>query len=138
MTHVRVVDGESIEYLLRTSSPCLAVVFHGGHMRAELETGQDFFIEAGCAVLQPSRPSHGKTPRSAPDQETRPSLIESLWTPDGLAGSPIVKQLRIAINEAPQGVSDVRIKQGPLKVLPIACMLTPDVSEQQGYRLGVD
>jgi len=32
----------------------------------------------------------------------------------------------------------VTIKQGSLKVLPIACMLTPDVSVQQGYRLGLD
>lgn len=72
MTIVEVVDGARVEYLLRPGGSRLAVVFHGGHMRAELEIGHETFIEAGWSVLQASRPGYGQTPLSAgPDNIKR-------------------------------------------------------------------
>lgn len=79
MTIVEVVDGARVEYLLRPGGSRLAVVFHGGHMRAELEIGHETFIEAGWSVLQASRPGYGQTPLSAgPDNATFADRIASL------------------------------------------------------------
>ncbi|SEG82503.1 Pimeloyl-ACP methyl ester carboxylesterase [Nonomuraea solani] len=41
------------------------LVFHGGHMRAQLALGEDVFTEAGFRVLVPSRPGYGRTPLTA-------------------------------------------------------------------------
>ena len=64
----RVIDGAEIEYLLRTSGPRLAVLFHGGHLRADLAIGQESFSDAGWSLLHPSRPGYGGTPlKAGPD-----------------------------------------------------------------------
>ena len=48
-------------------------------MRAELEVGQEAFIDAGWSVLQPSRPGYGGTPLSAgPDNDAFTNRIASL------------------------------------------------------------
>ena len=79
MTAVRTIDGENVEYLLHPSGSRLAVLFHGGHMRAEIEIGQEAFVEAGCSVLQPSRPGYGGTPLSAgPDSASFADRIAEL------------------------------------------------------------
>ncbi|MBP2412565.1 pimeloyl-ACP methyl ester carboxylesterase [Arthrobacter stackebrandtii] len=65
MTTAGMIDGESVEYLLRPGGRRLAVLFHGGHMRAELDIGQNVFLDAGCSILQPSRPGYGRTPLEA-------------------------------------------------------------------------
>lgn len=40
-------------------------MFHGGHLRAELQFGQESFVEAGWSVLHVSRPGYGETALSA-------------------------------------------------------------------------
>ncbi|GAB3632057.1 alpha/beta hydrolase [Microbacterium shaanxiense] len=59
------VDGEDIEYLHRPGGDRLAVLLHGGHMRADLSIGHEAFLAAGWSVLQPSRPGYGGTPLRA-------------------------------------------------------------------------
>ncbi|WP_204040366.1 alpha/beta fold hydrolase [Acrocarpospora phusangensis] len=54
-----------MEYRMRGGRPHgsgTVVVFHGGHMRAQLALGEDVFTEAGFRVLVPSRPGYGRTP----------------------------------------------------------------------------
>jgi hypothetical protein len=72
-------------------------------------------------------------------------------TPDGLAGSPTVEQLREALlgrahsNWSTPGIEN--LQRGPLHALPIACALTQDTGRKQvekwrafddDYLLGVD
>lgn len=52
-------------------------------------------------------------------------------TPDGLAGSPTVEQLRQALIRAQRRTGDVTAPQGPLNALPIVCTLTPDAGKDQ-------
>ena len=65
MAIIELIDGANVEYLLRPGGRRLAVLFHGGHMRADLEIGHEAFIDAGYSVLQPSRPGYGGTPLAA-------------------------------------------------------------------------
>lgn len=74
-----IVDGVAVEYVLRPAGPRLAVIFHGGHLRADLDIGQEAFVGAGCSVLQLSRPGYGRTPLSAgPDDASFADRIASL------------------------------------------------------------
>jgi pimeloyl-ACP methyl ester carboxylesterase len=73
------IDGVDIEYALTRAGDCLAVIFHGGHLRAELEFGQEAFLEAGWSVLQPSRPGYGRTALAAgPDPAADSDRIADL------------------------------------------------------------
>ncbi len=56
------LDAGPIEYRWDRRDGPTVVIFHGGHMRAELVLGEDVFAEAGCSVLVPSRPGYGRTP----------------------------------------------------------------------------
>lgn len=71
LTAVQTIDGEEIEYLLHQGGGRLAVLFHGGHLRADLEIGHETFLAAGCSVLHPSRPGYGGTPLSAGPDSAR-------------------------------------------------------------------
>jgi pimeloyl-ACP methyl ester carboxylesterase len=65
MTEVRTIAGAAVEYVLQSRGPTLAVIFHGGHMRADVEIGQRAFVDSGLSTLHPSRPGYGRTPLAA-------------------------------------------------------------------------
>lgn len=60
------VGAQTVEYRMHgeggSDGPGTVVVFHGGHMRAQLALGEDAFTNAGFRVLVPSRPGYGRTP----------------------------------------------------------------------------
>lgn len=57
-TTVRLAAGP-IEYRLENRGGATVLVFHGGHVRAGLASGEEVFTDAGCSVLVPSRPGYG-------------------------------------------------------------------------------
>ncbi|WP_433476377.1 alpha/beta fold hydrolase [Spirillospora sp. CA-142024] len=60
-----------VEYRLEERGPRVALMLHGGHMRAALPLGEEVFADAGCTVLAVSRPGYGRTPLAtgaAPDR----------------------------------------------------------------------
>lgn len=61
-TQVADLPSGRIEYRLVRGGPDVAVVFHGGHLRAGLPLGEDALVAAGWTVLVPSRPGYGRTP----------------------------------------------------------------------------
>jgi pimeloyl-ACP methyl ester carboxylesterase len=58
------VPAGPVEYRLDRRDGAVVVVFHGGHVRAELALGEDVFAAAVCTLLVPSRPGYGRTPLS--------------------------------------------------------------------------
>ncbi|MFD1541867.1 alpha/beta fold hydrolase [Nonomuraea guangzhouensis] len=54
-----------MEYRIHGDGPGTILIFHGGHVRAELALGEDVFTDAGFRVLIPSRPGYGRTPLTA-------------------------------------------------------------------------
>jgi pimeloyl-ACP methyl ester carboxylesterase len=56
------VGAQTVEYRMHGDGPGTVLVFHGGHMRAQLALGEDVFTDAGLRVLIPSRPGYGRTP----------------------------------------------------------------------------
>ncbi|MEO3861008.1 alpha/beta hydrolase [Acrocarpospora sp. B8E8] len=54
-----------MEYRTHGDGAGTVVVFHGGHVRAQLALGEDVFTDAGFRVLIPSRPGYGRTPMTA-------------------------------------------------------------------------
>ncbi|MGQ7295923.1 alpha/beta fold hydrolase [Quadrisphaera sp. KR29] len=67
-TCVVVVPGASpqpVEHRLVPGGRGTVVVLHGGHLRAGLPLGEAALVEAGYAVLTPSRPGYGRTPLAA-------------------------------------------------------------------------
>jgi len=56
---------EGIDHVLARRGPRLAVLFHGGHLRAELQFAQESFVDAGWSVLHVSRPGYGGTALAA-------------------------------------------------------------------------
>lgn len=77
------LDFNGIEYVLGRHGPGLAVMFHGGHLRADLRFAQESFIEAGWSVVHVSRPGYGATALRAGPEPARfvdrvASLCESL------------------------------------------------------------
>lgn len=63
--HVRTVAAVPVEYQVTPGSNGVVVVFHGGHMRADLSVGEHALAAAGYMVLTPSRPGYGRTPLAA-------------------------------------------------------------------------
>ncbi|WP_426977562.1 hypothetical protein ACQCSU_00305 [Pseudarthrobacter sp. O4] len=61
MAEIRTVGGADLEILFRSGDEHL-IIFHGGHKRADLQMGQELFVDAGWPVLQPPRPGYGRTP----------------------------------------------------------------------------
>lgn len=59
------VGAGTVEYRMHGDGPGTVLVFHGGHVRAELPLGEDVFTDAGFRVLIPSRPGYGRTPWAA-------------------------------------------------------------------------
>jgi pimeloyl-ACP methyl ester carboxylesterase len=55
----------NIEYRVDSGGDAVALIFHGGHMRANIDLGGDFFRANGFKTLVPSRPGYGKTPIEA-------------------------------------------------------------------------
>lgn len=55
-------------------------------------------------------------------------------TPDGLAGSPTVDQLRTVVAEGTTATTRVESPGGPLNGLPTACTLTPNAGKEQVER----
>ena len=53
-----------VEYRLDRRGEAVVLVFHGGHVRAELAVGEGAFAAADCTLLVPSRPGYGRTPLS--------------------------------------------------------------------------
>lgn len=51
-----------VEYRLERYGDAAVLVFHGGHMRADIALGEDVFTAPGNTVLVPSRPGYGRTP----------------------------------------------------------------------------
>ncbi|MFC4116957.1 alpha/beta fold hydrolase [Nonomuraea zeae] len=60
------VGAQTVEYRMHGDGPGTVLVFHGGHMRAQLALGEDVFTDAGMRVLIPSRPGYGRTPVNGP------------------------------------------------------------------------
>ena len=60
------VGAQTVEYRMHGDGPGTVLVFHGGHMRAQLALGEDVFTDAGLRVLIPSRPGYGRTPLTGP------------------------------------------------------------------------
>lgn len=56
------VGARTVEYRMHGDGSGTVLVFHGGHMRAQLALGEDVFTDAGFTVLIPSRPGYGRTP----------------------------------------------------------------------------
>lgn len=61
LTIVQRIDGQDVEFFHHEAGPDVAVVFHGGHMRASLPLGHEPFLDAAWSVIQPSRPGYGRT-----------------------------------------------------------------------------
>jgi pimeloyl-ACP methyl ester carboxylesterase len=64
-TSLAVLPDGQVEYRLDRRGETVVLIFHGGHMRAGLASGEDVFFAAGCTVLVPSRPGYRSTPASA-------------------------------------------------------------------------
>lgn len=62
VTAVAALDSGVVEYRLERRGEPAVVVFHGGHMRAGLNLGEEVFAGLGLTVLAPSRPGYGRTP----------------------------------------------------------------------------
>ncbi|MGV8965817.1 MAG: alpha/beta fold hydrolase [Cellulomonas sp.] len=68
-----------IDYVLGRHGSRLAVLFHGGHLRAELRFAQGSFVAAGWSVLHVSRPGYGATALTAgPDPARFVDSVASL------------------------------------------------------------
>jgi len=63
-TTVARLDPGPVEYRLERRGDTTVVVFHGGHVRAGLASGEEVFAGAGCTVLALSPPGYGRTPVS--------------------------------------------------------------------------
>jgi pimeloyl-ACP methyl ester carboxylesterase len=55
------VDGQPIEYRLRSGPGAAVVVLHGAHMSAHCGYGESRWLPAEAQVLVPSRPGYGRT-----------------------------------------------------------------------------
>lgn len=84
-TTVTTVDGRELEVRLERRERDAVVMFHGGHMRAELSLGESTFADRGWTVLAPSRPGYGKTPLAAgPDPSAYVDRVAELCRRLGL------------------------------------------------------
>lgn len=59
------MNWRGVEYSDRGTGSNVVVIFHGGHMSAERDNGEQFFLACGYRVITPSRPGYGNTPVSA-------------------------------------------------------------------------
>ncbi|TMR20551.1 alpha/beta hydrolase [Nonomuraea turkmeniaca] len=66
------VGAQTVEYRMHGDGPGTVLLFHGGHMRAQLALGEDVFTDAGLRVLIPSRPGYGRTPLTGPSTGAAP------------------------------------------------------------------
>ncbi|MEU4512214.1 alpha/beta hydrolase [Nonomuraea wenchangensis] len=67
------VGARTVEYRTHGEGPGTVLVFHGGHMRAQMALGEDVFTGAALRVLVPSRPGYGRTSLIAPTTGTDPA-----------------------------------------------------------------
>jgi hypothetical protein len=103
-------DAEVVHQRVETPEDALRVGFHGSP--TVLVDGVDPFADGSAPVGLACR---------------------MFRTPDGMAGSPTVEQLRTAIREAARGVRESTL-QGLPNAVPIACTLAPDAGEEQVER----
>ncbi|PAX86139.1 alpha/beta hydrolase [Streptomyces albidoflavus] len=86
-TTVAQLPGGPVEYWLSAGEGPVALVLHGGHMRAGLPLGEEVFEEAGMRVLTPSRPGYGRTPlKTGPSPAAFADVIRYLCAELGITG----------------------------------------------------
>ncbi|MFI6456298.1 alpha/beta fold hydrolase [Streptosporangium amethystogenes] len=61
-TAVAALSAGPVEYRLERQGEDAVILFHGGHMRADLPLGEEVFLDLGYSLLVPSRPGYGRTP----------------------------------------------------------------------------
>lgn len=61
MTKLYAATAGTVEYRYDQRGGRTVLLLHGGHMRAEMRDGEEYFVQRGYSVVAVSRPGYGRT-----------------------------------------------------------------------------